>query len=78
MDWTVSKEDQKLAEIVDKALHEERQRIQTNEGVVVVISQEELERIEGKQKSFIDHLLDIPKGDVEFPRDRSPMREFDW
>lgn len=78
MDWTITKDDQKLSEIVDKALHERRQRIQTDEGAVVVISQEELEQIEGKQKSFVEHLLSIPKGDVEFPRDKSPMREFDW
>lgn len=78
MEWTITGEDQKLSEIVDKALHEERQRIQTDEGVVVVISQEELERIEGTRKSFVEHLLSIPKGDVEFPRDQSPMRESDW
>lgn len=78
MDWTITKDDQKLSEIVEKALHEQRQRIQTDEGAVVVISQEELERIEGKRKSFVEHLLSIPKGDVEFPRDKSPMREFDW
>lgn len=78
MDWTVEEAEHRLEEIAGKALHEERQRIQTEEGVVVVISQEELERIEGKKKSFVEHLLSIPKGDVEFPRDKSPMREFDW
>ena len=78
MDWTITKDDQKLSEIVDKALHEERQRIQTDEGVVVVISQEELERIEGKKKSFGDHLLSIPKGNAEFPRDKDVPRDFEW
>ena len=78
MDWTITQDDQKLSEIVDKALHEKRQRIQTDEGVVVVISQEELERIEGKKKSFGEHLLSIPKVDMEFERDKSPMRDFDW
>jgi hypothetical protein len=77
MDWTVKEAENKLDEIAGKALHEERQRIQTDEGVVVLISEEELKRIEGK-KSFTEHLLSIPKGDVEFPRDKSPMREFDW
>jgi hypothetical protein len=78
MDWTVKEAEHKLDEIADKALREERQRIQTDAGVVVLISEEELERIEGKKKSFVEHLLSIPKGDVEFPRDKSPMREFDW
>lgn len=77
MDWTITKEDQKLSEIVDKALHEQRQRIQTDEGVVVVISQEELERIEGNHKSFKEHLLAFPKVDMEFERDKSPMRDID-
>jgi antitoxin Phd len=78
MEWTITEEDHKLSEIVDKALHEQRQRIHTDEGIVVVISEEEFERIGGKQKSFVEHLMSIPKGDVEFPRDKSPMREFDW
>jgi hypothetical protein len=78
MDWTVKEAENKLDEIAGKALHEERQRIQTDEGVVVLISEDELKRIEGKQKSFTEHLLSIPKGDVEFPRDKSPMREFGW
>lgn len=78
MDWTITKDDRKLSEIVEKALHEKRQRIQTDEGAVVVISQEELERIEGKKKSFGEYLLDIPKGDVEFPRDRDLPRDLDW
>jgi hypothetical protein len=67
-----------LDEIAGKALHDERQCIQTEEGDVVVISQEELERIEGKQKSLVEHLLSIPKGDVEFEHARFPGRDFDW
>lgn len=78
MDWTITKDDQKLSKIVDKALHEQRQRIQTDEGAVVVISQEELERIEGKKKSFGEHLLSIPKADVEFPRDRGLPRDISF
>jgi hypothetical protein len=71
MDWMITKKDQKLAEIVDKALHEKRQRIQTDEGVVIVISQEELERIEGTKKNFVEHLLSIPKSeDTDRPCDR--------
>lgn len=78
MDWTIAKDDQKLSEIVEKALHEQRQRIHTDEGAVVVISQEELERIEGKKRSLGEHLLNIPKGDVEFPRDRDLPRDIEW
>lgn len=76
MKWMITDEDQKLAEIAGKALHEERQRIQTDDGVVVLISEEELKRIEGR-KSFKEHLLSFPKVDMEFERDRSPMRDID-
>lgn len=77
MDWTITKDDQKLSAIVDKALHERRQLIQTDEGAGVVIAEEELERIEGKKKSFKDHLLAFPKVDMEFERDKSPGRDVD-
>ena len=70
MDWTVKEAEHKLDEIAGKALHEERQRIQTDQGVVVLISEEELKRIEGKKKSPGEPLLRTPKGDVEFPRHR--------
>ena len=78
MEWTIADAARRLDEIADKALHEERQRVQTDDGVVVVISEEELSRIEGKGRSFKQHLLDMPKVDVEFPRDKSPMRDFEW
>jgi hypothetical protein len=42
----------------------------------VLISEEELKRIEGK-KSFKDHLLAFPKVDMEFERDKSPGRDTD-
>jgi hypothetical protein len=77
MDWTITDEDKKLSEIAGKALHEERQRIQTDEGVVVLISEDELARIEGKPKSFKDHLSDFPKVDMDFERDKSPIRDID-
>jgi antitoxin Phd len=78
MDWTITDKDQQFTKIAGKALHEKRQRVQTEEGVVVVISEEELDRIEGNSGDFIEHLLSIPKGDIEFPRDKSPMREVEW
>lgn len=78
MKWMITDEDQKLAEIAGKALHEERQRIQLDDGVVVLISEEELKRIEGKKRSFGEHLLSIPKVDAEFPRDKDLPREFEW
>lgn len=78
MEWKVEDAQANFPELVEQALHEERQQIETGEGVVVLISKEELNRIEGKPKSFKEHLLSIPKVDIEFPRDKSPMREFEW
>jgi hypothetical protein len=79
MKWTITEDDKKLTEITMKALHEGRQRIQTDDGVVVMISEEELARIEGKSSDFTEHLLSIPKvEEADFSRDKSPMREFEW
>jgi hypothetical protein len=66
-------------ELLDKALHEGPQRIKIDKGVVVFISQEELDLdlIEGRSEDFVQHLLSIPKGDIEFPQDKSPMQRLE-
>ena len=65
MIWKIAAEDRKFSEIAEKALHEERQRVQTDEGVVVVISEEELNRIEETRNGSKQQHLDMPKVDVE-------------
>ncbi|HLU35436.1 MAG TPA: hypothetical protein VKZ61_06675 [Thermomicrobiales bacterium] len=78
MEWKITPEDHKLSKIAGKALHEERQRIQTDEGIVVLISEEELSRIERRERSLGEHLLDIPKiEEADFSRDTSLPRDVD-
>ena len=77
MDWTLEEAKLKVNEVVDKALHEGPQRILTGAGVVMLISEQEFERIEKKEKSFGEHLLSIPKVNVVFERDRSPGRDIE-
>jgi hypothetical protein len=76
MEWKITPDDHKLSKIAGKALHEERQRIRTDEGIVVLISEEELSRIEDGQRSLGEHLLNIPRIDeADFSRDTSLPRE---
>jgi hypothetical protein len=62
-------------ELLNKALHEGPQRIKIDKGAVVFISHEEFDLNEGRSEDFVQHLLSIPKGDIEFPRDKSPMQQ---
>jgi outer membrane receptor for ferrienterochelin and colicin len=60
----------------------ERQQIETEEGVVVVISEEELERIEGHSGEKIDvleFLKSVPGLEgVDLTSHKTPLRDIDW
>jgi hypothetical protein len=72
MEWKIADAERDFREVVDKALHEERQTIQGDQGVVVLISQEELERIEGRGDTFGDQILRLPKvEEADFSRDEA-------
>lgn len=76
MDWKIADAEERFDELVDRALHQERQQIETDEGVVVLISQKELEHIEGKKSSLEEYLLSIQKvEETDFSRDESVPEE---
>lgn len=79
MDWKVADAKNRFSEVMTKALQEGPQRIRRRDGTVVMISEEELERIEGKRPGFKEFLLSIPDMEgADVSRDRSLDREFDW
>lgn len=61
--WKLAEAKNKLSEVVNRTISEGRQEIHRRDDVVVMISKEELERIEGKptKRNLIDILLDIPQ-----------------
>jgi antitoxin Phd len=79
MEWKLADAKNRFSEVVTRALTEGRQRIVRRDGTVVVISEAELARIEGKRSDFKEFLLSIPDMEgVDISRDRSPDREYDW
>lgn len=79
MEWDATDAGKRFGELVTKALTEGRQRVESREGTVVIISEEELARIEGKKRSFKGFLLNIPDMEgVDISRDKRPLRDIEW
>lgn len=79
MEWKVADAKNRFSEVMTKALQEGPQRIRRRDGTVVMISEKELECIEGKKPGFKEFLLSIPDTEgVDISRDLSLDREFDW
>lgn len=78
MDWKVADAKNRFSEVMTKALEEGPQRIRRRDGTVVMMSEEELERIAGMRPGFKEFLLSIPDMEgADISRDRSQHREFE-
>jgi prevent-host-death family protein len=76
MIWRFSEAKNKLSEVVSRALTERPQRIRHRGQVVVVLSEDDFERLSGNRKSFGDYLLrGLDLTDLDLSRDQSPMRD---
>lgn len=79
MAWKVADAKNRFSEVVTRALTEGRQKVQRRDGAVYVISEEELNQIEGKKPDFKEHLLSIPNLEgVDVSRDKRPLRDIEW
>lgn len=79
MDWKVADAKNRFSELMTRALEDGRQRITRRDGTVVLISEKELERIEGKEPDFKEFLLSIPDMEgVDISRDKRPLRDIEW
>lgn len=67
--WKLAEAKNKLSEVVNRTISDGRQEIHRRDDVVVVISKQELEEIEGRSSSpsFIEHLLSFPKAGPDEP-----------
>ena len=76
MDWKLADAKQKLSEVVRRALTEGPQRVLRRNDTVVVLAEEEYERLVGSRLGFKDFLLDGPDMDeLELERAKAPMRD---
>jgi prevent-host-death family protein len=79
MIWQLAKAKNKLSKVVSRALSEGLQRIRRRGQVVVVLSEDEFNRLSGTRESFTDYLLRGPDlEEFDLSRDQSPMREVTW
>jgi antitoxin Phd len=79
MIWQLAEAKNKLSEVVSLALSEGPQRIRRRGQVVVVLSEDEFNRLTGNRESFTDYLLQGPDlTGLDLSRDQSSMRETTW
>ena len=75
MDWKLAEAKNKFSEVVKRALEEGPQRVLRRGDAVVVISEQEFDRLSGNRRGFKELLLNGPGLDgVDLKRDKSPMR----
>ncbi len=76
MDWKLADAKTKLSEVVRRALTEGPQRVLRRNDTVVVLAEEEYERLVGTRLGFKDFLLDGPDMDeLKLERAKAPMRD---
>ena len=76
MDWKLADAKNKFSEVVNRALNEEPQRVLRRDDAVIVVAEEQYERLTGGRPSFKELLLNGPGLDgVDLDRDKSPMRD---
>ncbi len=79
MIWQLAEAKNKFSEVMTRALTEGPQRVTRRNQTVVVISEQDYDRLSGARMSFKEFLLSAPDmSDLDLERDRSPMREFEW
>jgi antitoxin Phd len=76
MEWRLADAKNRLSELVTRALTEGPQRIRRHNGAVVVVGEEEYEKLTGKRPDFKEFLLGEGPSfqGLNLTRDRSPMR----
>ena len=78
MEWKLAEAKNKFSEVVRRALTEGPQRIRRRDSVVVVLSEDDFEKLAGTRIDFKDFLLDGPDLDsLDLERSRDSMREIE-
>jgi prevent-host-death family protein len=76
--WKLAEAKNKFSEVVRLALTKGPQRIVRRDDSVIVISDNDYEKLTGKRQGLKDLLLNGPGlEDLDLGRDQSPMRDFE-
>ena len=79
MQWRLAEAKNRFSEVVNRALSEGPQTVSRRNDSVVILSQQEYDRLSGKQPGFKEFLLKhtVPLDDLDLSRDKSPMRDIE-
>ncbi len=77
MEWTLAEAKNRFSEVVKRALAEGPQRVsRRGDDAVVVVAQDEYDRLTGARPDFKTLLFEGPDLDqLDLTRDRSPLRD---
>ena len=78
MDWQVAEAKNKFSELMNRALTEGPQRVRGRKNAVVLLAEEEYDRLAGKRMSSKEFLMQpVGLDELDLSRDPSPMRDVD-
>ncbi|CAA9345151.1 MAG: hypothetical protein AVDCRST_MAG93-6849 [uncultured Chloroflexia bacterium] len=76
MEWQLADAKNRFSEVVTRALTEGPQRVRRRGQTVVILAEEEYDRLTGEKPNFRDFLLNAPSFEgVDLERDQSLMRD---
>jgi len=76
MDWQVAEAKNKFSELMQRALTEGPQRVRGRKNAVIMLAEEEYERLTGKRPDFKEYLMIGPNfDDLDLTRDASLGRD---
>jgi antitoxin Phd len=76
MDWQVAEAKNKFSELMQRALTEGPQRVRGRKNAVIMLAEEEYERLTGKRPDFKEYLMVGPNfDDLDLTRDASLGRD---
>ena len=79
MAWQLAEAKNKFSEVFTKTIEEGPQFVTRRDQEIVLLSKEAYLDLIGERPDFIQHLLSIPKlDDIDFSRDKTPMRDYEW
>jgi len=77
MEWSLAEAKNRFSEVVKRALSEGPQRVsRRGDDAVVVVAQDEYDRLTGARPDFKKHLFEGPDFDqLDLARDQTPLRD---
>jgi antitoxin Phd len=76
MEWQLADAKNRFSELMNRALHEGPQRVRRRKDAVIVLAEEEYERLAGTRPDFKEYLMrPVGLNELDLSRDHSPGRD---